>query len=149
MEDRAEYRYLSQQPQPTGFIGSGARPPLGLQSQPTGYAPLQRPMAPGYLGPQPSFGASGGGNFGGSQLLSQPTGYPGAGGGGFGGGLQSQFISTFLPAQNVQPSPYMNPAQMQFAAPNQGHSLQQSFQQQNQAQVRFFQRRPDNSISGS
>lgn len=54
----------------------------------------------------------------------------------FGGGLQSQFISTFLPAQNVQPTSYMNPSQMQFAAPTQGPSLQQSFQQQNQAQVR-------------
>lgn len=112
-------------------MGGGLRPQMPLQGQPTGFAPMQRPMATGFpqqqsFQQQPQF------------QQPQPTGFgqpTGAFGGVGGGAIQSQFLSTFMPAPNTQPSPYMDPSQMQFATANPGHSLEQSFQQQNQAQT--------------
>ena len=113
---------------PTGY-GGQLRPQLPLQGQPTGFAPMQqRPMATGYPGQPQQFQAQP------PPFQSQPS-YQQAPPPAFGQGLQSQFISTFLPAQNVQPQAFMNPSQMQFASPT-GPSLQQSFQQNNQATVR-------------
>lgn len=66
-----------------------------------------------------------------SPLLSNPTGF--IGGNSFGGGVQRQFISTFMPSNSIQPTPYMNPSEIQFAQqPLQGPTLQQSFINQNQ-----------------
>lgn len=99
--------------------------------QRTGYAPQQQQQQPTYQQqqqiPMPS------------PLISNPTGY-GVGGGGlgqnqFGGGVQRQFISTFMPSNNIQPTPYMNPSEIQFAQqPLQGPTLEQSFITQNQQQ---------------
>ncbi|KAK4702019.1 hypothetical protein P7C70_g4201, partial [Phenoliferia sp. Uapishka_3] len=114
--------------QPTGY--GALRPQMPLQGQPTGFAPMgmqQRPMATGYSPQQfqqqqpPVFQQQP------PAFQQQPS---------FNGGLQSQFITTFLPAQTIQPTPYMQPSQMQFAVSNNtGPSLQQSFQQSNQAQI--------------
>ncbi|GAA5957438.1 hypothetical protein JCM21900_003306 [Sporobolomyces salmonicolor] len=125
-----------QQPQPTGYLPAqgGMRPPVPMQPQPTGFAPpmpqMQRPVATGYgagsgFG-QPAYQAP-------APLLPQPTGFNA---GGLGAGVQNQFLSTFMPAPSIQPSAYMQPQQMQFAGPTAGGpSLQQSFQQSNQAQT--------------
>ena len=89
---------------------------------PTGYAPqqFQSSLAPtGYAPPPP-------------LLSNQSTGYPTQRPGFAQPAIQNQFVSTFMPAANVQPTPYMDPSRMQFAAPQQGPSLQQSFQQSNE-----------------
>lgn len=113
----------------------------------------QRPMTTGFPqqttnnnfnSPSPSGFNSSNLGYGGvgnpsARLNSQPTGYPGQPGFLGGGGIQSQFLSTFMPAANVQPSPYMDPSQMQFAqqsmSGNSGPSLQQSFQARNEQQT--------------
>ncbi|KAK4047374.1 hypothetical protein OIV83_005421 [Microbotryomycetes sp. JL201] len=124
-----------QQMQQPSYLGGPIRQQQQpLQAQPTGFAPMQqRPMMTGYPGVA-------GGASPATFQHAQPTGYPsqmpGAFGGAGGNAIQSQFLSTFMPAPNTQPSPYMDPSQMQFANPHQaGQSLQQQFQQQNQAQT--------------
>lgn len=107
---------------------------MPMQAQPTGYAtppiyPQQTGYNSGYQQQMPQQAMQ-------QQApaplqLSNPTGY----GGSFGGGVQRQFLSTFMPSSNIQPSSQMNPTQMQFAQQPQGPSLQQSFQQQNQSQT--------------
>ncbi|SCV70541.1 BQ2448_1935 [Microbotryum intermedium] len=135
-----------QQPQPTGFMGQ--RPPMPqMQSQPTGYAPpMLQPQPTGYPAPmQQRPMATGYASFQQQQppppppqqhqpLMSQPTGMPGMPG--MGGGMQSQFLSTFMPAASRQPTSFIDPSQMQFAHSGQnGASLAQTFQQRNQAQT--------------
>lgn len=133
---------INQAPQPTGYMSQNTirsqqpQQPQQLQSQPTGYPPMQRPMQtgfqqPSYQQPQPT-----------GFLSAQQTGYPGGGAGGAGinmgmgmGAMPSQFLSTFMPAPNSQPSPYMDPSQMQFARAQNTGSLEQQIQQQNQAQT--------------
>ncbi|SCV75025.1 BQ2448_8054 [Microbotryum intermedium] len=134
------------QPQPTGFMGQ--RPPMPqMQSQPTGYAPpMLQPQPTGYPAPmQQRPMATGYASFQQQQppppppqqhqpLMSQPTGMPGMPG--MGGGMQSQFLSTFMPAASRQPTSFIDPSQMQFAHSGQnGASLAQTFQQRNQAQT--------------
>lgn len=90
---------------------------------------MQMPMMTGYQQPmQTGYGRP-------SPLAPQPTGYPGQQGPSLAGGMGSRFVSTFMPSQNIQPNAFMAPSQMQFAQPNPGPSLQQTFQQQNQAQT--------------
>jgi hypothetical protein len=82
-----------------------------------------------------------------APLRPQATGFNSSG---LGAGVQSQFLSTFMPAANLQqPSAtgYLPPQQMQFAAqaqlqpqrtgfqPPPQQSLQQQFQQSNQQQT--------------
>ncbi|GAA5977335.1 hypothetical protein JCM10908_004943 [Rhodotorula pacifica] len=141
---------MPMQPQPTGFIGQQQqqqpqmmRPQqqqqMPMQMQPTGFGgqqpPMQRPMNTGFQQQQPA------------PLRPQATGFNSSG---LGAGVQAQFLNTFMPAQGIQPSAYMQPGQMQFAAqqqqqplmpqrtgfqPPQQPSLQQQFQQSNQAQL--------------
>ncbi|GAA5869921.1 hypothetical protein JCM8547_008105 [Rhodosporidiobolus lusitaniae] len=119
-----------QQPQPTGF-----RPPMPMQPQATGFAPPPMPQQPMMTG----FGGSMGGPPP-APLRPQATGFNSSG---LGAGVQSQFLSTFMPAPSLQPqmtSGYLPPQQMQFAAQQQpqmqqGPSLQQQFMQSNQAQT--------------
>ncbi|GAA5873711.1 hypothetical protein JCM3774_000147 [Rhodotorula dairenensis] len=141
---------MPMQPQPTGYIPQQQqqqmRPQqqqMPMQMQPTGFAaqpPMQRPMNTGFQ-PQQQPPA---------PLRPQATGFNSSG---LGAGVQAQFLSTFMPAQGIQPSAYMQPGQMQFAAqqqqqqqplmpqrtgfqpPQQPMSLQQQFQQNNQAQL--------------
>lgn len=119
---------------------------MPMQVQPSGFAgqqqaPMQRPINTGFQQqqqppPQP--------------LRPQATGFNSSG---LGAGVQAQFLNTFMPAQGIQPSAYMQPGQMQFAAQQQQQlapqrtgfqpppqqqqqlSLQQQFQQNNQAQL--------------
>ncbi|KAM0752107.1 hypothetical protein T439DRAFT_379225 [Meredithblackwellia eburnea MCA 4105] len=140
---------------------SGGYGQLPLQSQPTGY-PQPQPLMGQRTGfvPQQQFAQPTGGGF----LRAQPTGYPQPQPQlqlqpqqFFGQpnpaqqGLQSQFISTFLPAPSLQPQLQQHgfngitPAQMQFQQPTafggpgqqqqQQQNLQQSFMLQNQAQT--------------
>lgn len=134
------------QPQPTGFMGlqqQQQRPQQPMQMQPTGFAggqqpPMQRPINTGFQQQPPQ------------PLRPQATGFNSSG---LGAGVQAQFLNTFMPAQGIQPSAYMQPGQMQFAAQQQQQqlapqrtgfqpppqqqqlSLQQQFQQNNQAQL--------------
>ncbi|GJN92753.1 hypothetical protein Rhopal_005791-T1 [Rhodotorula paludigena] len=130
-----------QQPQPTGFLPQGGMmPPVPMQAQPTGFMgapPMQRPMQTGYQQgpPQPP-----------APLRPQATGFNASG---MGAGVQSQFMSTFMPAQSMPPQGFVQPGQMQFAAQQQQlqpqrtgvappppqPSLQQQFQQANQQQM--------------
>ncbi|KDE02848.1 hypothetical protein MVLG_06638 [Microbotryum lychnidis-dioicae p1A1 Lamole] len=126
--------------QPTGFIGQ--RPPMQqMQVQPTGYAPsMLQPQPTGYPAPMQQRPMATGYPFQQQQppppqqqqpLMSQPTGMPG-----MGGGMQSQFLSTFMPAPSLQPTSFIDPSQMQFAhSGHNGASLAQTFQQRNQAQT--------------
>ncbi|GAA5912265.1 hypothetical protein JCM6882_005211 [Rhodosporidiobolus microsporus] len=129
-----------QQPQPTGF-----RPPMPMQPQATGFAPpqMQQPMATGFGGGVGMGGGMGGmgGGMAPAPLRPQATGFNASG---LGAGVQSQFLSTFMPAPGTAPlQPQRTgfaPPQMQFAAQQQpamqqGPSLQQQFQQNNQAQT--------------
>jgi hypothetical protein len=84
-------------------------------------------MATGYPGQQQQFQQQPQPGYGGYPQQQQPQ---------FGGGIQSQFVSTFMPSQSIQPTPYMDPSQMQFQQQQQGApSLQQSFAQSNQQQT--------------
>jgi hypothetical protein len=119
------------------------RPQQPMQMQPTGFAggqqpPMQRPINTGFQQQPPQ------------PLRPQATGFNSSG---LGAGVQAQFLNTFMPAQGIQPSAYMQPGQMQFAAQQQQQqlapqrtgfqpppqqqqlSLQQQFQQNNQAQL--------------
>ncbi|TKA51640.1 hypothetical protein B0A53_05517 [Rhodotorula sp. CCFEE 5036] len=138
---------MAMQPQPTGFMGlqqqqQQQRPQQPMQMQPTGFAggqqpPMQRPINTGFQQQPPQ------------PLRPQATGFNSSG---LGAGVQAQFLNTFMPAQGIQPSAYMQPGQMQFAAQQQQQlapqrtgfqpppqqqqlSLQQQFQQNNQAQL--------------
>lgn len=102
---------------------------------------MQHPMATGHPGQQPQFRQQPSYNAYNAPPLpsfqSQPS-YQGA------PAPQSQFISTFMPSTSIQPSPYMDPSQMQFAQqplsappPQQGYqqSPQTTGQQQQQIPI--------------
>ncbi|GAA6030396.1 hypothetical protein JCM8097_009087 [Rhodosporidiobolus ruineniae] len=130
-----------QQPQPTGY-----GPPMGMQPQPTGFAPpqMQQPMPTGFGGmaPPPQMPMNtgfGGGMAPPAPLRPQATGFNAQG---LGAGVQSQFLSTFMPAPGSAPiQPQRTgfnqpPPQMHFQQQQQGGpSLQQQFQQSNQQQT--------------
>ena len=81
-----------------------------MQPQQTGFQPQQQFNQP----PQQQQQAP-------AALVPQKTGF---------GGVGSQFLSTFMPSQAIQPSTFMQPSQMQFQT--QGGQLQHSFEQVNQ-----------------
>ena len=133
------------QPQQTGFPGGGFQqraPPPPVPPVPPVPSQFQQQnlQASGFLGAQqPNRLMSSSPGL--APLVSQQTGYPGAGGGlrplvpqatGFIDPRLQMMTSTFLPANTA--APYNAAGLPQFQQQQSGFSLQQSFQQHNQAQ---------------
>ncbi|KAI8974238.1 hypothetical protein BD414DRAFT_498547 [Trametes punicea] len=138
------------QPQPTGFPGSNFQqqrpppppvPPIPAQfQQQQPQQPQQNAQGGGFLSAQQPANRFLGSSPGLAPLTTQPTGFPSGGGlrplmpqaTGFIDPRLQMMSSTFLPANTS--APYNAAGMPQFQQQQSGFSLQQSFQQHNQAQ---------------